>query len=93
MSLGTSLAFIAGLQTLGSNYNRGWSRRRHKKQMAGVMVHSLTFNETPAIIRSCNADHIFSAAADVSIALAGFPSVNYAGHTIVTHLWIMEQYV
>jgi multiple sugar transport system permease protein len=26
------------------------------------------------------------AVADVSIALAGFPSVNYAGHTIVTHL-------
>jgi multiple sugar transport system permease protein len=26
------------------------------------------------------------AVADISIALAGFPSVNYAGHTIVTHL-------
>ena len=26
------------------------------------------------------------AVADVSIALAGFPSVNYAAHTVVTHL-------
>ncbi|MMZ65878.1 hypothetical protein D1872_283200 [compost metagenome] len=26
------------------------------------------------------------AVADISIALAGFPSVNYAAHTIVTHL-------
>ena len=26
------------------------------------------------------------AVADISVALAGFPSVNYAGHTIVTHL-------
>lgn len=26
------------------------------------------------------------AVADITIALAGFPSVNYAAHTIVTHL-------
>ena len=50
------------------------------------MVYSFTFNAAPIIVGAVMQITASLAVADVSIALAGFPSVNYAGHTIVTHL-------
>lgn len=87
LSLGTGfLAFIAGLQTVDKSlYEAGavdgirnrWQELWHITLPS--MVPQLMFGAVMTITSSL-------AAADVSIALAGSPSVNYAGSTIVTHL-------
>ena len=87
LSLGTGfLAFIAGLQTVDKSlYEAGavdgirnrWQELWHVTLPS--MVPQLMFGAVMTITSSL-------AAADVSIALAGSPSVNYAGSTIVTHL-------
>ncbi len=87
LSLGTGfLTFIAGLQTVDSNMyeaaaidgvkNR-WQELWHVTLPA--MKPQLMFGAVMQITQSF-------AVADISIALAGNPSVNYAGATIVTHL-------
>ena len=87
LSLGTGfLTFIAGLQTVDKNMyeaaaidgvkNR-WQELWHVTLPA--MKPQLLFGAVMQITQSF-------AVADISIALAGNPSVNYAGATIVTHL-------
>ncbi len=87
LSLGTGfLAFIAGLQTVDTSlYEAGavdgirnrWQELWHITLPS--MIPQLMFGAVMTITSSL-------AAADVSIALAGSPSVKYAGSTIVTHL-------
>jgi len=87
MSLGTSfLAFIAGLQNLDPTIIEAGAVDGIKNRWQELwyivlpsMRPQLLFGAVMQITSSL-------AVADVSIALAGFPSVNYAGHTIVTHL-------
>ncbi|MFO7295819.1 MAG: sugar ABC transporter permease [Clostridia bacterium] len=87
MSLGTSfLAFIAGLQTLDRSLIEAGAVDGIKNRWQELwyivlpsMRPQLLFGAVMQITSSL-------AVADISVALAGFPSVNYAGHTIVTHL-------
>jgi len=87
LSLGTSfLAFIAGLQTVNKSlYEAGAidGIRNRWQELWFITLPSmrpqLMFG---AIIQITNA----FAVAEISIYLIGFPSVDYAGHTIVTHL-------
>lgn len=87
LSLGTGfLAFIAGLQTVDrSLYEAGAvdGIRNRWQELWYITLPSmrpqLMFGAVIQITTSL-------AVADVSIALAGFPSVNYAAETIVTHL-------
>ncbi|WP_442049257.1 carbohydrate ABC transporter permease [Paenibacillus sp. 2TAB19] len=87
LSLGTGfLAFIAGLQTVdGTLYEAGAvdGIKNRWQELWYITLPSmrpqLMFG---AVIQLTSA----FAVADVSIALAGFPSVNYAAETIVTHL-------
>lgn len=87
LSLGTGfLAFIAGLQTVDRTlYEAGAvdGVRNRWQELWYITLPSmrpqLMFGAVIQITTSF-------AVADVSIYLAGFPSVNYAGHTIVTHL-------
>lgn len=87
LSLGTGfLAFIAGLQTVDrSLYEAGAvdGVRNRWQELWFITLPSmrpqLMFGAVIQITTSL-------AVADVSIALAGFPSVNYAAETIVTHL-------
>ncbi|CAM4522258.1 multiple sugar transport system permease protein [Paenibacillus endophyticus] len=87
LSLGTGfLAFIAGLQTVDRTlYEAGAvdGVRNRWQELWFITLPSmrpqLMFG---AVIQITTA----FAVADVSIALAGFPSVNYAAETIVTHL-------
>lgn len=87
LSLGTGfLSFIAGLQTVDKNLyeaaamdgvkNR-WQELWHVTLPA--MKPQLMFGAVMQITQSF-------AIADVSIQLAGNPSINYAGATVVTHL-------
>lgn len=87
LSLGTGfLAFIAGLQTVDKTlYEAGAvdGIRNRWQELWFITLPSmkpqLMFG---AVIQLTSA----FAVADVSIQLAGFPSVNYAAETIVTHL-------
>jgi len=87
LSLGTSfLAFIAGLQTIDRSLVEAASVdgiRNRWQELWYITLPSmrpqLMFGAVMQITQS------FAVAA-ISIELAGFPSVNYAGHTVVTHL-------
>jgi ABC-type sugar transport systems, permease components len=87
LSLGTSfLAFIAGLQTVDRTlYEAGAvdGVRNRWQELWFITLPSmrpqLMFGAVIQITSSL-------AVADVAMALAGFPSVQYGAHTIVTHL-------
>ena len=87
MSMGISfLAFVAGLQTIdGSLYEAGVMdgiKNRFQELWyitLPSMIPQLVFGAVMQIVIS------FSVA-DVSIQLAGFPSTEYAGETMVTHI-------
>lgn len=87
LSLGTSfLAFIAGLQTIDRTLIEAGSVdgiRNRWQELWFITLPSmrpqLMFGAVMQITGSF-------AVAEISIALAGFPSVNYAAHTVVTHL-------
>jgi len=87
LSLGTGfLAFIAGLQTVDNTLYEAGAVDGVKNRWQELwyitlpsMVPQLMFGAVIQITQSFTV-------ADVSIQLAGLPSVNYAGETIVTHL-------
>ena len=87
LSLGTGfLSFIAGLQTVDKNMYEAAAIDGIKNRWQELwyvtlpaMKPQLMFGAVMQITQSF-------AVADISIALAGNPSVNYAGATVVTHL-------
>ena len=87
LSLGVGfLAFIAGFQTIDKSlYEVGTidGIKNRWQELWYIVLPSmrpqLLFGAVMQITNSL-------AVADISVALAGFPSVNYAGHTVVTHL-------
>lgn len=88
MSMGTGfLVFLAGLQNVDRSYydsamidgiNSKWQELKYIT--LPLMKPQLLFGAITAIT---NAFSVF----DVAVSLAGFPSPNYAGHTIVAHLY------
>ncbi|WP_228275719.1 carbohydrate ABC transporter permease [Gracilibacillus oryzae] len=87
LSLGAGfLAFIAGLQTIDRSLIEAGAIDGIKNRWQELwfitlpsMRPMLMFGAVMQITQSF-------AVAEISIALAGFPSVNYAAHTVVTHL-------
>lgn len=87
LSLGTGfLAFIAGLQTIDTNLYEAAAIDGVKNRWQELwyvtlptMKPQLMFGAVMQITQSF-------AVADISVFLAGNPSVNYAGATVVTHL-------
>jgi multiple sugar transport system permease protein len=87
MSLGTSfLAFIAGLQNLDRSLIEAGAVDGIKNRWQELWYIVLPSMRPQLLFGAVMQITASLAVADVSIALAGFPSVNYAGHTIVTHL-------
>lgn len=87
LSLGTSfLAFIAGLQTIDKSLVEAASVdgiRNRWQELWFVTLPSMRPQLMFGAVMQITASF---AVADISVALAGFPSVNYAAHTVVTHL-------
>ncbi|ASS69050.1 sugar ABC transporter permease [Paenibacillus sp. RUD330] len=87
LSLGTGfLAFIAGLQTVDRTlYEAGAvdGIRNRWQELWYITLPSMRPQLMFGAVIQLTASF---AVADVSIALAGFPSVNYAAETVVTHL-------
>ncbi|HIW73649.1 MAG TPA: sugar ABC transporter permease [Firmicutes bacterium] len=88
MSMGTGfLVFLAGLQNVDKGYYEAaaidgiQSKYQELKWITlPMMKPQLLFGAITAIT---NAFGVF----DVAVSIAGFPSPNYAGHTIVAHLY------
>jgi multiple sugar transport system permease protein len=87
LSLGTSfLAFIAGLQTIDRTLVEAGAVDGIRNRWQELWFITLPSMRPQLLFGAVLQITASFAVADVSIALAGFPSVNYAAHTIVTHL-------
>nr|WP_245746138.1 sugar ABC transporter permease [Evansella caseinilytica] len=87
LSLGTSfLAFIAGLQTIDRSLIEAGAVDGIKNRWQELWYITLPSMKPQLLFGAVLQITMAFAVADISIALAGFPSVNYAAHTIVTHL-------
>ncbi|OME86590.1 ABC transporter permease [Paenibacillus sp. FSL A5-0031] len=87
LSLGTGfLAFIAGLQTVDRTLYEAGAVDGVKNRWQELWYITLPSMRPQLMFGAVIQITTAFAVADVSIALAGFPSVNYAAETIVTHL-------
>ncbi|RAW19652.1 carbohydrate ABC transporter permease [Paenibacillus taichungensis] len=87
LSLGTGfLAFIAGLQTVDRTLYEAGAVDGIKNRWQELWFITLPSMRPQLMFGAVIQLTTSFAVADVSIALAGFPSVNYAAETVVTHL-------
>jgi multiple sugar transport system permease protein len=87
LSLGTGfLAFIAGLQTVDKTLYEAGAVDGVKNRWQELWYITLPSMKPQLMFGAVIQLTTSFAVADVSINLAGFPSVNYAAQTIVTHL-------
>jgi multiple sugar transport system permease protein len=87
LSLGTGfLAFIAGLQTVDKSLYEAGAVDGVKNRWQELWYITLPSMRPQLMFGAVIQLTTSFAVADVSINLAGFPSVNYAAETIVTHL-------
>jgi multiple sugar transport system permease protein len=87
LSLGTSfLAFIAGFQTIDKTLIEAGAVDGIKNRWQELWFITLPSMRPQLLFGAVMQITASFAVADISIALAGFPSVNYAAHTVVTHL-------
>ncbi|MCM3128886.1 carbohydrate ABC transporter permease [Paenibacillus provencensis] len=87
LSLGTGfLAFIAGLQTVDKTLYEAGAVDGIKNRWQELWYITLPSMKPQLMFGAVIQITTSLAVSDVSIQLAGFPSVNYAAETIVTHL-------
>ena len=87
LSLGTSfLAFIAGLQNIDQTLYEAGAIDGIRNRWQELWFITLPSMRPQLMFGAVIQITMSFAVADVSMALAGFPSVQYAAHTIVTHL-------
>jgi multiple sugar transport system permease protein len=87
LSLGTGfLTFIAGLQTVDKNLYEAAAMDGIKNRWQELWYVTLPSMKPQLLFGAVMQITQAFAVADISIQLAGNPSVNYAGTTIVTHL-------
>jgi ABC-type sugar transport systems, permease components len=87
LSLGVSfLAFIAGLQTVDRSLFEAGAVDGIRNRWQELWYITLPAMRPQLLFGAVMQITASFAVADVSTQLAGFPSVNYAAHTIVTHL-------
>lgn len=87
LSLGTSfLAFIAGLQTIDQTLFEAGAIDGVQNRWQELWYITLPSMKPQLLFGAVIQITTSFAVADVATALAGFPSVQYAAHTIVTHL-------
>ncbi|WP_078553766.1 carbohydrate ABC transporter permease [Bacillus alkalicellulosilyticus] len=87
LSLGTAfLAFIAGLQTIDRSLIEAAAVDGIRNRWQELWFITLPSMKPQLLFGAVMQITMAFAVADISIALAGFPSVNYAAHTVVTHL-------
>lgn len=87
MSLGVSfLSFIAGLQGVNKEYYESGAIDGIKSRWQELWYITLPQMKSQLMFGAVMQITSSLAIAEVSINIAGFPSIEYAGHTIITHL-------
>ena len=87
MSLGTSfLAFIAGLQGVDRSLYEAGAVEGIRNKWQGLWHITLPAMKPQLMFGAVMQITAAFSASDICVQLAGFPSVEYAAHTVVTHL-------
>lgn len=87
MSLGTGfLAFVAGLQGVDTSLYEAGAIDGIRNRWQELWYITLPSMKPQMVFGAVLAITNAFAVSDISVNLAGFPSVRYAGHTVVTHL-------
>jgi multiple sugar transport system permease protein len=87
LSLGTSfLAFIAGLQSMDKTLFEAGAIDGIRNRWQELWFITLPAMRPMLLFGAVMQISASFAVSEVATTLAGFPSINYAGHTIVTHL-------
>ena len=88
MSMGTGfLVFLAGLQNVNKEYYEAAAIDGISNKYQELKYITLPSMKPQLLFAAINAVTGAFGVYEVSVTLAGFPSPNYAGHTIVTHLY------
>lgn len=88
MSMGTGfLVFLAGLQNINREYYEAAAIDGVSTKYQELKFITLPSMKPQLLFGAVNAITGAFGVFEVSVTMAGFPSPNYAGHTIVTHLY------
>ena len=88
MSMGTGfLVFLAGLQNINREYYEAAAIDGVSTKYQELKFITLPSMKPQLLFGAINAVTGAFGVFEVSVTMAGFPSPNYAGHTIVTHLY------
>lgn len=88
MSMGTGfLVFLAGLQNVPRSYYEAAAIDGVKNKFQELFYVTLPMMKPQLLFGAINAITSSFGVFDIAVAVAGMPSPNYAGHTIVAHLY------
>ncbi|MCL2867749.1 MAG: sugar ABC transporter permease [Clostridia bacterium] len=88
MSMGAGfLVFLAGLQNIPRDYYEAASIDGLKSRLQELFYITLPTMKPQLLFGAVNAIVTSFGVFDIAVALVGFPSPNYAAHTIVAHLY------
>lgn len=88
MSMGTGfLVFLAGLQNISSSYYEAASIDGVRNKFQELFYITLPLMKPQLLFGAINSIVSSFGVFDIAVSVAGMPSPNYAGHTIVAHLY------
>ena len=88
MSMGTGfLVFLAGLQNVSSSYYEAAAIDGVKNKFQELFYITRPLMKPQLLFGAINAIVSSFGVFDIAVSVAGMPSPNYAGHTIVAHLY------
>lgn len=88
MSMGTGfLVFLAGLQNVPSSYYEAAAIDGVKNKFQELIYVTLPMMKPQLLFGAINAITGAFGVFDIAVSVSGMPSPNYAGHTIVAHLY------
>jgi multiple sugar transport system permease protein len=88
MSMGTGfLVFLAGLQNISKEYYEAGEIDGVKNKMQELFLLTLPMMKPQLLFGAINSIVGAFGVFDIATSVAGMPSPNYAGHTIVAHLY------
>lgn len=88
MSMGTGfLVFLAGLQNISTSYYEAGAIDGVRNKFQELIYITLPLMKPQLLFGAINSIVGSFGVYDIAVAVAGMPSPNYAGHTIVAHLF------
>lgn len=88
MSMGTGfLVFLAGLQNINKDYYEAGALDGIRNKFQQLIYLTLPLMKPQLLFGAINSIVVSFGVFDIAVSFAGLPSPNYAGHTIVAHLY------